>query len=190
MSTFDNYLRQFPDYTPQAYRDVQPHLTIKELAEGEYFLREGKTCTEIGFVQSGLLRLYYLNDGKEVTNCFCKEHTITTSFRSLVSQQESDMAIQAVEKTRLIVFSYDSLQHLYSKSFFWQQLGRLATESEAITNECHTRFLRDVPAIDRYRKILTDDPELLQRVPLNYLATYLQMTPETLSRVRKSISKT
>jgi CRP-like cAMP-binding protein len=190
MEAFDKYLKQFPHYSTKVFEEIRPFLSVKNIGEGEYFLRDGKICREIGFVEKGLLRLYYLNDGKEITNCFCKENTITTSYHSLITQKKTDTAIQAIEPTKLIVFSYRSLQKLYEKNLFWQQLGRLAAESEYITTECHNRFLRDLSATDRYKQILEQDAELLQRVPLNYLATYLQIAPETLSRIRKKISQT
>lgn len=188
MEAFNRYLKQFPHYTPKVFEDIRPFLSVKKIDEGEYFLRNGKICKEIGFVEKGLLRLYYLNDGKEITNCFCKENTIITSYSSLITQKESDIAIQAIEPSQLIVFSYTSLQHLYGKNLYWQQLGRMAAESELITTECHTRFLKDLSATDRYKQILNEDAELLQRLPLKYLATYLQIAPETLSRIRKKIS--
>lgn len=190
MKTFNHYLTQFPHYSPDVFEDIRPYLSVKTLAEGEYFLREGRICKEIGFVDQGLLRLYYLKDGKEITNCFCKENTVTTAYSSLITQTESDLAIQAIEATQLIVFSYDALQQLYQKNLFWQQLGRLAAERELITTECHHRFLSDLSAMDRYKQILAEDPELLQRVSLSYLASYLQVAPETLSRIRKKISRT
>ncbi|MEM1118897.1 MAG: Crp/Fnr family transcriptional regulator [Bacteroidota bacterium] len=190
MEALANYLKQFPYYTPERWEDIRPYLSTRKIVEGDYFLKHGKICQEIGFIEKGLVRLYYLNDGKEVTNCFCKEHTLTTSYSSLVTQKEGDIAIQAIEPTSLIVFSYHALQKLYEKNLFWQQLGRLAAEHELITVECHNRFLKDLSATDRYKQILAEDPELLQRVPLNYLATYLQIAPETLSRIRKKISRT
>jgi len=68
-------------------------------------------------------------------------------------------------------------------------VGRLVVESEFLSSERHSRYLRDLSATDRYLQLLDDDPELFQRVPLNYLATYLQIAPETLSRIRKKISR-
>lgn len=187
---FNKYLQQFPHYTPNVYDIVKPFLTEKTLEAGEYLLEEGKICRHIAFIEKGLLRLYYLNDGKEVTNCFCKESTITCSYKSLITQTESDCAIQAIEPSKLIMLSNDSLQELYQKDLFWQQVGRLAAENEYITTECHNRFVRDLSATDRYLEILKNDEDLLQRVPLNYLATYLQIAPETLSRIRKKIART
>ena len=190
MEAFNNYLKQFPHYTPKVFEMVRPYLSEKKVKAGDYFLRQGKICRSIALIEEGLLRLYYLNDGKEVTNCFCKEMTITTSYSSLVTQKESEIGIQAIEDSKLIVLSYDSLQKLYEKDLFWQQVGRLVAEQELITVECHNRFLRDLSAMERYLQILEDESELLQRVPLNYLATYLQIAPETLSRIRKRIRRT
>lgn len=190
MQAFNQYLKQFPHYTPIAFDELFPFLSIKEIEEGDYFLRSGKISREIGFIEKGLLRLYYLDDGKEVTNCFCKENSLVTSYSSLITRTESDIAIQAVEPSKLIVLTYDSLQKLYEKNLFWQQLGRLTAESEYIRTECHNRFIRDLSATDRYKEVLNEDAELMQRVPLNYLASYLQIAPETLSRIRKKISQT
>lgn len=190
MEAFNSYLKQFPHYTPQIFENVLPHLLSKRLSAGDYFLRQGKTCKSIAFIKTGLLRLYYLNEGKEVTNCFCKENTITTSYSSLITQKESEIAIQAVEDSELIILTNESLQKLYERNPFWQQLGRLAAENEFITIEGHHRFLRDLSATERYKEIIENENELLQRVPLNYLATYLQITPETLSRIRNKIRRT
>lgn len=190
MESFKKYLEAFPHFTPQAFEEVLPYLSVNELKAGDYFLREGNVCKNIAFIESGLLRLFYLKDGKEVTHCFCKENTLTTSYRSLITQQESDVAIQAVEPTKLIVLPYFSLQKLYEKNLFWQQVGRLTSEAEYVIADTHKRFLQDLTATERYQQILENDNELLQRVPLNYLASYLQITPETLSRIRKKISRT
>ncbi|MEE9439216.1 MAG: Crp/Fnr family transcriptional regulator [Saprospiraceae bacterium] len=190
MEAFNKFLQQFPNYTPKVFENVRPYLSIKHLKTEAYFLQHGKICRDIAFIEKGFLRLFYLNDGKEITNCFCRENTITTAYSSLISSTESDLAIQATEPTKLIVFSYDSLKKMYEQDMFWQQLGRLASESEYITTECHSRFLRDLTATERYKQILVTDYELLQRVSLKHLSTYLQVSPETLSRIRKKISRT
>ncbi len=190
MEAFKSYLQKFPHYNSEVFEGVLPYLSIKRLKSGDYFLQHGRVSRNIAFIVEGLMRQYYLKDGKEITNCFCKEGTIATSYSSFITKSESDFSIQAIEPTKLIVLSYDSLNKLYEKDLFWQQLGRLAAENEFITTECHSRFLRDLSATDRYKQILENENELLLRVPLNYLATYLQIAPETLSRIRKRISRT
>ena len=189
MDSFKQYLQRFPHFTPEAFEAVLPKLSVRHLSAGEYFLQEGKVCRIVGFIESGLLRHYYLNDGKEVTNCFCRENTLVTSYRSLITQQTSDIAIQAVEDSTLLVLSEQTLHSLYEQHLFWQQLGRMAAENELIATEGHHRFINDLPATDRYLQVLANDKDLLQRVPLNYLASYLQVSPETLSRIRKKTAR-
>lgn len=183
-------MQQFPQYTPSAFEIAKPFLSIKELASGDYFLPIGKICKQIAFIEKGLFRLYYLKDGKEVTHCFCKENSIACAYRSLITQQPTDTAIQAIEATSIIYFSYESLQKLYQQDLFWQQVGRIASENEYVTTECHNRFITDLSATERYLDIMENDPDLLQRVPLNYLASYIQVAPETLSRIRKKLTRT
>ncbi|MEO0895281.1 MAG: Crp/Fnr family transcriptional regulator [Bacteroidota bacterium] len=190
MEALNLYLQQFPHYTSQIFEDVLPFLRKRELHPGELFLQEGRVCREVALVEKGLLRLYYLNEGKEITNCFCKENTLAASYSSFLTQQASDISIEAVETTQLIVLPYEGLQKMYDKHLFWQQMGRMAAEKEFVVNENHSRFIRDLSATERYLQILEQEKDLLQRVPLNYLAAYLQIAPETLSRIRKKIGQT
>lgn len=188
MYTLKKYLRQFPHYTEDAYLTATPYLQKKYLTKGEYLLEEGKLCRQIAFIEKGLFRTFYLRDGVEITTCFCKENTITCSYKSLITQQPSDLSIQALEDCELTVFSYSDLNALYDKHPFWQLVGRMAAENEFLIMENYTRFINDLPAQKRYQQILDTDPNLLQRVPLVYLASYLQIKPETLSRVRKKLT--
>ena len=88
MESFNQYLKQFPNYTPKVFEAVLPYLSRKDIYAGDYFLRQGKISKSIAFIEKGLLRLYYLNDGKETTNCFCKENSIATSYTSLITQKK------------------------------------------------------------------------------------------------------
>ena len=190
MEAFKNYLKQFPQYNPKMLETLLPLLTRKEVAAGEHILQQGQICQQIAFVEHGLIRLYYLHEGKEVTTSFYLENSVTCSYSSLITQSASDLAIQALEPCQLMLLSYDSLLKLYEKENYWQQMGRLAAEKEFMILENYNRFLRDQTATERYQFILTNQPNLLQRVPLHYLATYLQIAPETLSRIRKKIVRT
>ena len=190
MEALIKFLQQFPHYRPELIENAKPFVSEKQIAAGEYFLREGQICKSIAFIEQGMFRLVYLHDGKEVTTCFCKENTLTCAYSSMITQKPSDLAIQAIEDSKIFIIPYTALEQLYAQDLFWQQVGRLAAESEYITAECHNRFLSDLSATERYLQILEEEPDLLQRVPLNNLASYLQVSPETLSRIRKKLSRT
>ena len=190
MEALNKYLQNFPNYTKEAFEIAKPFLKKKQLATDEYFLQLGNICNQIAFIEKGMLRLYYLNDGKEITHCFCRENSIACAYSSLITQQPSDTAIQAIEPTNIIYFSNESLQKLYQQNPFWQQVGRIASENEYLITECHNRFVTNLTATERYTDIMNNDPELLQRVPLNHLASYIKVAPETLSRIRKKLTRT
>lgn len=190
MKAFQNFLKQFPHYSEDLFEQLSPYLSIRQLEKNDYFLREGQTCKQLAFIEKGLVRIYYIHDGKEITKCFCRENNITCSYSSMITQEPSSCAIQTVENTKLITLSYSSLQELYKKNMFWQQMARIAGEQEYIVEENHNRSMRDLSASDRYKQILEQDSALLQRVPLNHLASYIQVAPETLSRIRKKFART
>jgi len=190
MEAFYTYLSQFPGFTDHIYELVKPHLSVQNLKNGEYLLKEGKVCKSIVFIEKGLFRQYYLNDGKEITHCFCKENSISCAYKSFITKQKSSISIQAIEPSRVLKISNESIQKLYKFDPFFQQLGRMASEAEYVIAENHKRFINDLSATQRYLHVLKTDKILVQRVQLNYLATYLQVSPETLSRIRNKTAKT
>ena len=185
---FNAFIRQFPQYTDSAYELASPYLRTHQFKKGEHLLRHGSICRSIHFVTSGMFKIYYLRDGLEITTCFCKENRFTTSYQSLISRQASEMGIQAIEDSETVSIQYEDLNKLYAQHSFWQQIGRMVTEQEYISTTCYTRLINDKSAKQRYLDILNNEPELLQRVSLANLASYLQITPETISRIRKELS--
>lgn len=188
MEDFKKYLQEFPHFSESAFEIALPYLKEINIESGQYFLEQGKICKRIAFIKQGLFRTFYLNEGKEITTCFCKEKTLMCSYQSFITQRPSDLAIQALESSSIIVFSKEDFQNLYSKHLFWQHVGRTASENEFVTAVCYTRFLNDLSAKERYLQVMETDNDLLLRVPQMYLASYLQITPETLSRIRRQIT--
>ncbi|MCI4668697.1 MAG: Crp/Fnr family transcriptional regulator [Bacteroidia bacterium] len=189
MDSFKSFLQQFPGYRPDHFEQLSPVLKIQSIRAGEYFLGQGKVCKQIAFIEEGLFRHFYLHDGKEVTTCFCREHTFLASYSSFLSQSPSDIAIQAIENSKLFLISFEAIQNLYKSDPFWQQLGRIASENEFLSSSNHQRFIHDLSATDRYLQFLASNKGLFNRIPLQYLASYLQISPETLSRIRKKIAQ-
>lgn len=160
-------------------------LTLKS---GEYFLEEGKLCRYVGFLEEGLVR-YHMNDGGiEKTLYFGKEGEFVSNYQSFLPGEASDTSIQAIEDTTLQVITYADLQQLYSKISEGEKLGRLAIENVFVSSLKQLKsFYKDAPA-ERYQQFLQFYPDLAQRVPQYYIASYVGIKPQSLSRIRKRLA--
>lgn len=158
------------------------------LKSGEYFLEEGKLCRYVGFIEEGLVR-YHMNDGGiEKTLYFGKEGEFVSNYQSFLPREVSDTSIQAIEDTTLRVITYADLQQLYLKISEGEKLGRLAIENVFVSSLKQLKsFYKDAPA-ERYQQFLQSYPDLAQRVPQYYIASYVGIKPQSLSRIRKRLA--
>ncbi len=113
--TYKNFLKQFPQYTDDVYEKALPYFMERHRVKGEYLLKEGHISNEVAYIKTGLLRIFYIKEGVEIATCFCKENTISCSYKSLILQEPSDLSIQAIEDCELMVIKYSDLQKLYSE---------------------------------------------------------------------------
>jgi CRP-like cAMP-binding protein len=153
-------------------------------AKNEMILREGETCTNIYWVVRGLVRQFYYKNGKELTEYMATENNIVMCIESLFREQPTHLQIKAIEPTILIAMPKADLEAVAMKSVNIQILYRKILEESLILSQIHADMLRFESAQDRYQKLIKRQPQLVLRAPLVYIASYLQMTPETLSRVR------
>ena len=142
------------------------------LEKGEFFIEQDKTSKQIAFINSGILRTYYINDkGEEITSCFCTENNFASSYKSFILQTSSNVAMVALEKTELLVINYNDIQKLYTESSKWQTIGRLVSEKEFIVMEQYASVLNNETAKEKYLRLLNEQPEILQKAPINYIAS-------------------
>jgi CRP-like cAMP-binding protein len=158
-----------------------------ELKAGKYFLEEGKLCRYIGFIEKGLMR-YHMNDnGNQKTLYFSNEGEFVCNYQSFLPRLPSNTSIQAIEDTTLQVISYRDLQRMYSELSEGEKLGRLAIENVFLNSLDQLKsFYKDSPA-ERYQQFLRSYPDLAQRVPQYYIASYVGIKPQSLSRIRKRL---
>lgn len=161
----------------------------KKLKEGEYFLEEGKICRHVGFIEKGLVRYYVNEEGQESTIYFNQEGEFICNFQSFLPQKPSMVTIQALEDTELLVISYEDLQTLYTDVRYGDRFGRLAVEQLFLTSSAQIRSLyKDPPAV-RYQQFLDSYPKLVQRLQQYYIASYVGIKPQSLSRIRKRLTR-
>jgi len=158
------------------------------LKSGEYFLEEGQLCRYVGFIEQGLVRYHLDNDGEQQTLYFSKEGEFVCNYQSFLPRAPSNTSIQAIEDCSLMVISYENLQKLYKDIAEGNKLGRLAIESVFLNSLQQLKsFYKDSPAA-RYQQFLKAYPDLIQRVPQYYIASYVGIKPQSLSRIRKRLA--
>jgi CRP/FNR family transcriptional regulator, anaerobic regulatory protein len=155
-----------------------------------FLLRDGQVCDKACMVVSGLARAYYINEDKDITSRFMDEGFIITSWISYYHQKPGDEFIEAIEDTTLACITYADIQQLYKNYPEFNIVGRKQTEYSLYTAEMRTRMLRKHTAEEKYAFFLEQHPDLMNRVSLKYIATYLGMNEETLSRIRSKFRKT
>jgi CRP-like cAMP-binding protein len=168
----------------EAWADLKKVIEPKELKRKEHFLYQGDICKHLGFITKGYVRLYFVKDGDEITKDFNFENSFCGSYASFSLKQPSRFNIIAMEQVKLYMLGREDLFQLFDKYPSLQKLGRLSMEYMFIRKEMReASFLLDT-AEQRYEDLLKQYPKITQRVPLKYLASYLGITAETLSRIR------
>ena len=186
---FKNWLKHVSFLTDQDCDLFQPHLKTKVLVEKEYFLTEGKTCFEIGFINKGAFRTYYLSDGKEINTQFVFENQFVVDYDSFIQQRPSKYNIQAMENTEIVTFNLSAMKNAYNQSKNWERFGRImAEQSYKLTTERVESFLF-MDGEQRYLDLLKNQAHILDRIPLYHIASYLGLERESLSRLRKKIAR-
>lgn len=154
------------------------------LAKNEYLLEEGKVCRHLYFLETGALRGFYTLDGKEITHWFGFENDFVTSFHSFITQAPAIENIQLLEGSILWAISKDTLTSLFDRYHEIERLVRIIYERYYIRLEERFVNAQFKTATERYENLLQHTPHLTERVPLGFIASYLGISQETLSRIR------
>lgn len=158
------------------------------LDKGHFFVRAGATPQTLGFVISGLLRLYYIDkEGNDFTKSFCMENSFVAAYSALLLAEPSRLFTETVEDTVLLAANYDAYNTLSNGHHCWQIINRKLAETLFIKKEKRESELLLDDATSRYLKFLADYPGLEARLKQYHIASYLGITPVTLSRIRAQL---
>lgn len=156
-----------------------------DIAKGEYFLKSGKNCRQIAFIESGYMRMYDLVDGKEITFWIGSDSKFITSLSSFIFETNNIWNIQAITDCKLYVINRENHFKLSKSQPKWLEFDNIllahsfALLEKKMFSQLHTK------AEQRYHNLLKEEPKLFKNVPLQYIASMLGITPESLSRLRK-----
>lgn len=165
--------------------------TLRRIAKNEFFNFRNSVCRNVGFIVSGLFRVYYVDPVTALEhNVFLvPEGVFLTSLKSLITQEACPYYIAALEDAELLVISVNQLQRLYALSHGWERFGRLLAEQYLVLHQAKTEALLFQSAEQRYLNLLQQFPGVTNRVSLGHIASYLGIKGSSLSRIRAQLGR-
>jgi CRP-like cAMP-binding protein len=181
------FLSKIDALTAEEVTELASQITVHEIKKDTVLVNQGKICRLCYFVLKGCLRQYTLEDGIEKTIAFYTEDQAINFFTSKTSQTPSTSSLATLEDALILVGNPEEEMEMYEKFPKLEKIAQAMTEQEfGKTQDAFAGFITSSPE-QRYLNLLNERPDLVQRVPQRLLASYLGMTPESLSRIRKRI---
>ena len=178
---------RYPAMLPESRRLIEEILVRKDCEKGEILLAEGQVSHSILIVGKGMIRQFYYKNGKDVTEHFSYEGCIAMCIESMLKQEPTRLLIEALEDGTTYLLNYNRLTALAEASWEVNMFYRKTLEYSLIQSQVKADSWRFETARERYIHLMQAQPEVIKRAPLSHIASYLLMTPETLSRVRSGI---
>lgn len=168
----------------QAHRSL---LTRRVIAKGELLIQVGEVCHQVSFINRGSLRMYWDVNGQDTTKNFFFENEYASEYESFITRAPAAFAVRAMEDSELMELSYANVQKLYENFPVWQKYGRIIAEWLFIHLSRRSKDLLSKSPEELYLDLLNTRPHIIERMPLHYIASYLGVQPESLSRIRKRL---
>ncbi len=188
-SAFHQIVEQFVKLEAQEKRILEQAFTFKRVPKKYKLTSKGEVATELFFINKGLVRLYYTKGEDEITGFIFKENLFASSYDSFLRRVPSLQTLETLEACELLVITYQKLEELYVVLPKINVLTRKVAEQRFINGQqILSSFLLESPE-ERYRRFEVQHKDLLQRVPQNMIASFLGITPVSLSRIRKRMQQ-
>lgn len=182
---FDQHTIDKYHLTPEELNLTMKSYVPLQLNSNDYFLQEGQICNRIGFVKKGLLRSFFYDEqGNEITTAFYPEGSLIIAFESFNNRLPSKESIKAIENSELMIIGYERQKELYQLIPAWNHICKDLADVMSREMIERAKSFQVLSAAERYKKFCEDHPELLQRVNLGYIASYIGVDIATLSRIR------
>ncbi|MBC6367996.1 Crp/Fnr family transcriptional regulator [Algoriphagus sp. AK58] len=178
------FLHHLHPISTETEADLLGLCRLKTYGKNEEIQAIGATCRTIYFMVSGVGRIYYLKDGKEVTEYFAFPNDLIVRAESLFTQLPSKKAIQALEDSEVVAIPADPLFKLFEKHHDLERLFRLLVQNAYVETLRRLENIQFLTAEERYEKLIDEKPELIQKIPLKHVASFLGITQVSLSRIR------
>jgi len=184
-----NSLKQITGFSDSELEIVLKYFGTKNLKKKTNLLQAGKIANEVYFIVSGCIRLFCKKDGEELSTYFFTEQMFAGAYDSFISRKPSRHSIETLEDCQVLTLSYKALEELYNVFPKMNEFVRKSIEERfVILHDLFTDYVLNSPE-ERYLNLLKDRPELLNRISQHQIASFLGITPVSLSRIRKRVAK-
>lgn len=184
-----NAIKQMTGFTDSELGIVLKHFETKTIKKKTNILEAGTTAKEVYFILNGCIRLFYEKDGEDISAYFFTEKMFAGAYDSFISQKPSRHSIETLEDCQVLSISYKSLQELFIEFPKMNEFVRKVLEERFVSlHELFTSQILDSPE-ERYLNLQKERPDLVNRIPQHQIATFLGITPVSLSRIRKRVTK-
>lgn len=187
MNSLHQFFGQYFQLSQEFKNALERVTTVLELKKGEIVVDTGQTCRHMYFIQEGTLRTFYVYDGREITSWFYGKDTYMTQWGSYFFEKQSTEVLEATEATKLLAIEKKDLEHLYTEFAAFEHFARIFSEEQMALMEEFYRGFMFMSAEEKYSSLLYYYPDIEQHVNLGHIASFLGISQETLSRIRKKL---
>jgi len=181
----ESYFHSFGIFMQEEIQQLIKLFEKREIAKNEFFIKEGNAVKEVAYIKSGIFRSYYTSpDGNESTYCFRFPHEMMTAYSAFITDSASLENMQALTVSEIWVIKKQDISTLEKTNTNWTRFLKIIAEQQYIELEERVFQLQRDTSLQRYNNLLSKQPHYLQQIPLQYLASYLGITPRHLSRIR------
>jgi CRP-like cAMP-binding protein len=189
---YELFFQKFKEKVPlnaQEEEHIKSYLTPKKIRKKQYLLQEGDICKALAFVEKGMLREYLVDDTAEHIIQFAIEGWTIADLLSFLTSEPATYNIDAIEDSELVLISKSAHEELLCKEPKYETYMRLLMTNAYVALQKRLTSFISAPVEDQYTTFTRMYPDIVQRVPQHMIASYMGLTPETLSRVRKKITR-
>ena len=188
MEQIRKYFEKTFQLTERDWQIFSSKLTRQDLPKKHILLQAGQVENNLSFMETGIIRFYIPKAENDLTFAFTFDHNFVSGYDSFLSRTPSIYHIETLAKTTLWQLTYNDLQAIYNETEIGNTIGRQASEALFLKKAKRELSLLHETAEQRYLNLFTEQPRLIKQIPLKYIASYIGITPQALSRIRKRIS--
>ncbi|WP_298543992.1 Crp/Fnr family transcriptional regulator [uncultured Aquimarina sp.] len=184
----DSYLKICPQLKKDELNFIRDNLSITQLEKRQFYLKSGQIQKEMSFVHQGLLKSYYIDkQGKKVTISFIDENFYAADYPSFIQQKPSKYYIETIEPTIMVNLSYAAMQKAYKNYKNFENYGRLIAEQILLKKQDRIESFLFENAEERYIRFIKKNQNILPRISVSDLSSYLGIERQSLTRIRKKL---